>query len=288
MKKLMFYICLCIGLCVSCSEDDSIDYVSQVVNFTAEAREGAIKLNWELPQDSNLLYVRIDYFNIRQKKDYVVNKSIFADSLVVDGLLARDGAYTFRLTAVNANGQESSLYAEVSCTCLPVQPVVTTSQKEVDAEILHYETNAQEPSEGPLDDLFDGNNDTFFHTPWTFDSPWPQWVEIEVSQPVNGATFYTINRGNGGARPGYIEILASNDRENWTKLFEFSGTDDIPGTNQGRYESPLIYDIQVYYKYFRYNVIEGYAGNSFWNMAEMAWTFYEVTQTVYDPENEID
>lgn len=289
MKKLIFYLCLCIGLCVSCSKDDSIDYTFQVVNLKAEAREGAIKLDWELPQDSNLLYVRIDYYNIRQKKDYVVNKSVFADSLVVDGLLARDGAYTFRLTAVNANGQESALSAEVSCTCLPVQPVITTSQKEVDADMVHYETNAQEPSEGPLDDLFDGNNDTFFHTPWSTEPVgWPQWVEIEVSQPVNGVTFYTINRGNGSGRPGYVEILASNDRETWTKLYEFSGTDDIPETNQGRYDSPLIYDLETHYKYFRYNATEGNGGNSYWNMAEMAWTFYEVTQTVYDPENETD
>lgn len=289
MKKLIFYLCLCIGLCVSCSKDDSIDYTFQVVNLTAEAREGAIKLNWELPQDSNLLYVRIDYYNIRQKKDYVVNKSVFADSLVIDGLLARDGAYTFRLTAVDANGQESALSAEVSCTCLPVQPVITTSQKEVDADMVHYETNAQEPSEGPLDDLFDGNNDTFFHTPWSTEPVgWPQWVEIEVSQPVNGVTFYTINRGNGSGRPGYVEILASNDRETWTKLYEFSGTDDIPETNQGRYDSPLIYDLETHYKYFRYNATEGNGGNSYWNMAEMAWTFYEVTQTVYDPENETD
>lgn len=289
MKKLIFYLCLCVGLCISCSEDNSIDYTFQVVNLKAEAREGAIKLDWELPQDSNLLYVRIDYYNIRQKKDYVVNKSVFADSLVVDGLLARDGAYTFRLTAVNANGQESALSAEVSCTCLPIQPVITTSQKEVDADMVHYETNAQEPSEGPLDDLFDGNNDTFFHTPWSTEPVgWPQWVEIEVSQPVNGVTFYTINRGNGSGRPGYVEILASNDRETWTKLYEFSGTDDIPETNQGRYDSPLIYDLETHYKYFRYNATEGNGGNSYWNMAEMAWTFYEVTQTVYDPENETD
>lgn len=289
MKKLIFYLCLCIGLCVSCSEDTSVDYTFQVVNLTAEAREGAIKLNWELPQDSNLLYVRIDYYNIRQKKDYVVNKSVFADSLVVDGLLARDGAYTFRLTAVNANGQESALSAEVSCTCLPVQPVITTSQKEVDADMVHYETNAQEPTGWPLDNLFDGDYGTFFHTPWTIEIGWPQWVEIEVSQPINGITFYTINRDdNGSGIPGFVEILASNNRETWTKLYEFSGTDDIPNIKNGRYDSPLIYDLETHYKYFRYNVTEGNGGNSYWNMAEMAWTFYEVTQTVYDPENETD
>lgn len=290
MKKLTFYLSLyfCVVLCFSCSKDEFGDYDSKVMNLTAEPREGAIKLTWDIPQDSDFLFVEIAYYNIRQKKNYVVNKSRYADSLIVDGLLARDGEYTFRLTAVNAGGQLSSLPIEVSAACLPVKPTYTTSDKELDVDIVHYETNAQEPSEGPLDNLFDGDYATFFHTPWSFTAPWPQWVEIEVSNPVNGAKFYTINRNNDGSgRPGYVEILASNDRETWKKLYEFSGIDDIPDERNGRYDSPLIYDLDEHYKYFRYNVIEGNQKN-FWNMAEMAWTFFEVTQIVYDPENETD
>lgn len=289
--RIIYYLCLYIIICMfsSCSKEDSIEYNYNIINLKAEAREGAIKLNWELPKDTDLLYVRIDYYNIRQKKNYVVNKSIFADSLIVDGLLARDGAYTFRLTTVNAEGSVSTLFSEVSCTCLPVKPIITTSKKEVDADMINYETNAQEPTEGPLDDLFDGDNNTFFHTPWSTEPvEWPQWVEIEVSKPVNGVMFYTINRGNGSGRPGYVEILASNDRNSWTKLYEFSGTKDIPEVDQGRYESPMIYDINTHYRYYRYNVTEGNGGSSFWNMAEMKWSFYEVTQTIYDPENETD
>lgn len=290
MRSLIFCIVLCLGIgfCISCGQDETDDYTFQVVNLTAEAREGSIKLNWDLPQDSNLLYVQIDYYNIRQKKDYVVTRSVFSDSLVVDGLLARDGAYTFRLTAVNVVGKMSNLYAEVSCTCLPVQREVTISNKEVDVDMVHYETNAQEPTEGPLENLFDGSTATFFQTPWTVEAGWPQWVEIEVSQPVNGASFYTINRNDGSGRPGYIEILASNDRESWVKLYEFSGSDDIPEEKNTRYNSPLIYDLNMHYKYFRYNVLEGHNNNPWWNLSEMAWTFFEVTETVYDPENETD
>lgn len=291
MKKIFFSlgICLLLGLVTSCSPDESPVYTYEIENLRAEPQEGGIKLNWELPEDQNLMYIKVEYYNIREKKNYVVNKSIFANSLEVNGLLARDGEYTFRFTAVDIEGNVSSSYSEISCRCLPVKPVVTTTSKDIDAEIVHYETNAQEPSEGPLEHLFDGDNGTFFHTPWSIPSPgWPQWVEIEVSQPVNGAIFYTINRDNGSGRPGYVEILASNDRSSWVKLYEFSGTNDIPETNQGRYESPLIYDLETTYKYFRYSATEGNMGNAFWNMAEMGWSFYEVSQSIYDPENELD
>ena len=80
----------------------------------AEAREGAIMLRWDLPKDSDFLFVKIEYFNIRQQKEVVCNKSIYADSLLVDGLLARDGEYHFKLTAVNEAGVTSHIGSEVS------------------------------------------------------------------------------------------------------------------------------------------------------------------------------
>lgn len=294
MKRIILYASLifAIGVFNACSEDETVvDYDFQVSNLIAEPSEGAITLRWDEPQLSDLFMLKVDFYNIREKKNYVMNKSAYADSLTISGLLARDGDYTFRLTAVNAAGQESSAYSEVKCTCLPVQPTITVTSNEVEATMLdNYATNAQEPSEGPLKDLFDGNNSTFFHTPWSSPTTFPAWVQIEVSQPVNGAKFYTINRGNGSGSPGYVEILGSNDGEIWTKLYEFSG-EDIPRTDQGRYDSPLIYNAEApetHYKFFRYNVTESYGGCGYWNMAEMAWEFYEVTQVVYDPENETD
>ncbi len=295
MKKVIFYIVfgLAIGVLGACSENEvPVNYDYQVSNLIAEPTEGAITLHWDKPAETDLFMVKVEFYNIRKKKNYVMNKSAFANSLKVDGLLARDGDYTFKLTAVSADGQESSTYSEVKCTCLPVKPIITVTNKEVDVTMLdNFSTNAQEPSEGPLKNLFDGNNDTFFHTPWSTEPvPYPQWVQIEVEEPVNGAKFYTINR-YGGSRPGYVEILGSRDGENWDKLYEFSGTDDIPDADKGRYDSPLIYNENTpdtTYKYFRYNVTEGNNGSSYWNMCEMAWTFYKVTREIYDPENMTD
>ena len=295
MKKINLYagLLFAMGAFCACSEEDAVTaYDYQVKNLTAEPSEGAITLRWDLPSESDLFMVKVEFYNIREKKNYVMNKSAYSESLTIDGLLARDGEYTFKLTAVNAAGQASSTSSEVKCTCLPVQPTTTITSQEIEATMLdNYSTNAQEPEEGPLKDLFDGKNNTFFHTPWSTDPvPYPQWVQIETSEPVNGLKFYTINREWSVAKPGYVEILGSNDGEDWTKLYEFSG-EEIPGGGNERYDSPLIYNEEspdIHYKYFRYSVTEGDGGLNFWNMAEVSWTFYEITQIIDDPESETD
>lgn len=90
-------MCFYSVLYVCVVQDDESDYSYQIANVKAEAREGAIMLRWDLPKDSDFLFVKIEYFNIRQQKEVVCNKSIYADSLLVDGLLARDGEYHFKL-----------------------------------------------------------------------------------------------------------------------------------------------------------------------------------------------
>ena len=291
MNKWILFLSSFIALLTfnSCS-DDEVSYTYQISNVDAEAREGAILLRWDFPEDEDFLFVKIEYFNIRQQEDMVVNKSIYADSLLVDGLLARDGEYHFTLTAVNEQGVASNTSAEISCTPLPVPASITKNEKLLDnVEIVNYSTNAQEPSEGPLENLFDNDNSTFFHTPWSVDPvPYPQWVQIDLSEAVNGAQFVTINRNNGGGgRPDHVQILGSNDQENWDTLYEFYGSTDIPDEASGRYQSPMIDCGENSYKYFRYNVLSSMGGN-YWNMAEMQWSFYEITEVVYDPENETD
>ena len=294
MKKLAFFITglMALSTLASCSDDEQ-SYEGQVSNLTAEAREGAIKLSWDVPTDPDFMYVKIQYYNIRQKKEFTCTTSAYVDTLLVDGLLARDGEYNFKLTAVGNNGGEGQT-VETSCTALPVQPVVTWNNKELEDVAIVMDmprtpwTNAQEPWEGPLENLFDGDTGTFFHSPWSYDHDFPQWIEFELTEAVNGAQVFTSNRGNGnnGGSPNHVQILASNDQENWTQVYEFYGKEDIP--NKTQYKSPVINCGDTKYKYFRYNVLSSNAGGLWWNLSEMSWKFYEVTKSIYDPENEED
>lgn len=290
MNKLIIGLTgiMSLGTLASCSNDDS-DYSYEVNNFRAEAREGAIMLRWDVPADSNYLYVETSFYNIRQKKENVMNTSVHVDSLLIDGLLARDGEYNFRLTAVSNDGTKSNLCSQVSCTALPVKPVITVKEKELDIELVDFSTNAQEPSEGPLENLFDGNPGTFFHTPWSVEKPYPQWVDMEFSAPYTTFRLTTINRGkgNGSGCPGEVTLEGSNDKQNWEVFYEFNGVDVMVNAPGGKWESPVINTKDgKAYKYLRFNAHSGNGGNKYWNMAEMSYTFLEVTETVYDPENE--
>ena len=49
----------------------------------------------------------------------------------------------------------SHIGSEVSCTPLPVKPIVTRKETLLEnVEIVRFSTNAQEPTEGPLENLF--------------------------------------------------------------------------------------------------------------------------------------
>lgn len=294
MNKLAFFLSgfMALSTLAACSDDDN-NYEGRVSNLTAEAREGAIQLSWDVPEDPDFMYVKIQYYNVRQKKDFTCTASAYANTFLADGLLARDGEYTFRLTAIGNNGGTGEV-VETTCTPLPVQPVVTEKTKELEEVEMVMDlprtpwTNAQEPSEGPLKNLFDDDTSTFFHSPWSFSQDYPQWIEFEATEAVNGVQVLTNNRGNGskGGSPDHVQILASNDRENWTEVYEFFGSEDIP--DKAQYQSPVINCGETKYKYFRYNVLSSNAGGNWWNLSEMKWKFYEVTRTVYDPENEED
>lgn len=288
MNKLYILIfCFSFLWITNACDNEDVVYPSEISQLTAEARKGAIMLRWNVPQDSSYLYVKLEYFSPRKQKNIVRNVSVYVDSLLVDDLLAKDGEYDFKLRTVSETGDESGTSLEARCTALPVDPVTTTHQELLDnVEIVSFSTNAQEPTEGPVSNLFDGDKSTFFHTPWSMTVDYPQYVQINLSEPVNAAQLVTYNRsGSKDGHADHVEILGSNDEQTWDLLYEFWGSKDIPAAGGGRYESPL-FSGDKKYKYLRYNALSGMDGHTWWNMAEMEWSFYNVWEVIYDPENE--
>ena len=94
-------------------------------------------------------------------------------------------------------------------------------------------TNAQEPSEGPFDNILDSNigNGNFWHSSWSTDNfdhtnnyPFLQFdlkkavneVSIKMWSRLNNGNYYTSNL------PGKLHILATNDPEGeWTEIGTF-------------------------------------------------------------------
>lgn len=75
----------------ACNDDDDNAAVlpSAISNLTATPLEGGVLLEWEVPVDSNLFYVQIDYTHPVTGKRVNKNASVFCDTMLIEGMLAK-------------------------------------------------------------------------------------------------------------------------------------------------------------------------------------------------------
>lgn len=128
-------------------------------------------------------------------------------------------------------------------------------------------TNAQEPSEGPIKNLFDGKNDTFFHSSWSVTVNETHYLQIDFKRPLTLIKFETVNRHNNGRNsPKVVDIQVSNDKEGWTSVKQLSepGMTNVVGKE---YASPVI-NFKSPHRYMRYVVTSTHAGTKFFSLAE--------------------
>lgn len=284
MKKIYILSTLIawMGFMNACSDDTADERVpSTIDNLKAEACEGGVILKWEVPADSGFLYVRVDYRHPGTGEKRTRNASVYQDSLLIDGLYAKDGPYTFYVCSVSATGTKSKAVS-VSCTAFPVQPTVEKQTQEVVLSPENLSTNAQEPSEGPIANLVDGNYSDFFHSAWSSDIPAPHYVDIALPEAVDLFEIVTWYRSGkrGGVAPSVITVLGSNDGIVWEEIGEIN--DDGNSPTKERFTSPVLGDKEKSYTYLRYRVDETVDGNVYFALAEMK--INKVWYDIYDPE----
>src|SRR5699024_7927736 len=203
MKNL--YYLLAVLLFVGCKSDDSpLNAPSNVSGVTARADTGAVVLSWDLPADSSFLYLDISYDKYPNSPDTSkiihTKASRHADSLVVDGLLHKY-EYAFKIQPFNANpndtvGGEVLTTERVQPISRPIEmvyyPDELTKIEGITADMI--DTYTQESSEGPKENLLDGDINTYWHSAWSSGvEPLPHWIEFNFSDKVSvGAFTYTL------------------------------------------------------------------------------------------------
>lgn len=97
-------------------------------------------------------------------------------------------------------------------------------------------TDDQEPSEGPIKNLVDGNYNSFFHTRWSSpQKPLPQYIQIDFKEAHQVFMFWYRNRNGSQVGPENLDIQISNDGEKWEGIKEIlSG---LPSASQAEYTS---------------------------------------------------
>jgi len=80
----------------------------------------------------------------------------------------------------------------------------------------------QETSEGPKENLVDGNPGTYWHSAWSSGvQPLPHYIQITFpeAKPMGGFSYTHRNPSATSGRPNQFDLQTSNDGENWTTVW---------------------------------------------------------------------
>jgi len=148
-------------------------------------------------------------------------------------------------------------------------------------------TNDQEPSEGPLSALFDGDTGTFFHSGWSKANPreevYASYLEITLPKEMSMFRFDMTTRNNATAA-GYVKkvhLFGTNDPNNWPTE-PFAVIDDMNLQLNGAAVSasfgtdiePFTSNLPV--KYLRFCVMESGGGSLGTTTGSVYWCASEL------------
>lgn len=128
-------------------------------------------------------------------------------------------------------------------------------------------TNAQEPNEGPIANLLDGNSGTFFHSAWSYSISEAHYFQVALDDPIEGCIFWYQNRNNDNGKPINVSIMVSSDGAEWSEMTRI--TSGLPTGASSTYESAFLV-ADAPFKYFRFVVHQtnGGVAPTYFNMAE--------------------
>lgn len=280
MKNIYFLV---IGMVLmfgmnACNDETDHIIPSKISGLIAEPCEGGVILRWDVPADSNFVYVRVNYQHPVTGEKMKRNVSVYQDTLLINGLLAKDGAYTFDVSSVSLT-ETTSETSIITATALPVQPTITKQTEKVLLSVDNVYCNNPESSEGPIENLVDGNYSNFFHSSWNKPGTDPHYIDIALPKPVDVFEIKTWYRnGKYGQCPIEITVLGSNDGNQWEVINEME--DD--GSGKSTYTTPVLGTEGKTYSHIRYRADRTSDDKVYFALAEME--FYTVHYEIYDPE----
>ena len=212
LKSLAIALSVC-GLLCACEESDDNHTALQVSGISAEALPGAIELRWQEVNDDNFLYSEMSYYDFGKQKTVTKKFSRYATSCRIDSLLNRYGDYTFVFTSYDVDGNQGQPVS-ISRQCQKATAYyVTKEENKIALTEAQLSTNAQEPSEGPIANLIDGDLNTYFQSfwdEWSFPELKPAGyhnVAFDFRKDVTAIRFQYWNRKKGGSLPQKVNQI---------------------------------------------------------------------------------
>lgn len=289
MKVLKTYASIVLAALALASCDDNFETLavvdgqagtpSTVSSIASEPLPGQIVLRWTVPADSNYYLLKVKYYDHLSGKDVYRVASVNQDTMLIDNTRQKFGDYDFSFQTFSAAnvGGEVQTFSAVSGRA-EITETITASAITLTASQLS--TNNQEPSEGAIANLIDNNNNTFFHTRWSSPQiPMPQYIQIDLNQPVDDFQFWQRNRNGSQQAPKIVEVQISNDGVTWETIETIST--GLPSGSAAEYTS-AVFRPGHSFTHFRYNCLQTAGNANYFNMAE--FRLYDVNIQTYDPE----
>lgn len=290
MKKIKYLVAIAITIfMVACSDDDVTTIEpTDISNITTEALPGEIKITWDLPADESLEYVKVNYFDHLTQKDAMRLASAYSDSIIIPDTREKFGEYNFTLQPYSTTVTPGNIH-KVTAVSGPAPASYILGEgdpTEINLTVEMLYTNAQEPSEGPIKNLIDGDINTFFHTAWSISIGATHFFQVNLNEPLRAISYnFSTRVGNNGGDVKRMKIEGSNDGEEWTEVtvHEYN----LPsGTGfQINGESILMPDE---FKHIRFTPLARRSAdpinNGYFNMSE--FNLFEVPVIIDDPEAE--
>lgn len=290
MKNRLYIIVLAIFL-AGCSDDDRLLPVpTGISNLTAEPIVGGAHLQWEVPADSAYTYLEIRY--LKNQKQVIEKASKYADEYQIHGLIAAE-EFDFEVQPVNETASartEGEVFRVGPVRPEPRSPEISyfdddLTQVEVTADMI--ETFTQEPSEGPKENLVDGDPQTYWHSAWsTGVAPLPHWIEIYFNEPtaLGAISYWFRNSSDPSGRPTQWALETSSDGENYTRVWESNIRPSEPVDKA----QALSFDKNYTSSFFRVVILNNHSGGSatFTHLGEIA--FFEMASSIVDREKEAE
>ncbi len=159
---------------------------------------------------------------------------------------------------------------------LPKIPRKVVGEKPIELKADGLFTDAQDPGEGPIKDLIDGNTGTFFHMNWHKQTPFPHYIVVDLGREVEGFKFSYITRNNGRNYPEKIVLFGSTSFDGST--YDTKNAVEIATITQGlatgsaaTYNSNnYTLDSKIRYLWFRIDQAQG--SNAFIALSELSVT----------------
>lgn len=262
----------------SCGKKEPGVKPSAITNVRAEERPGKIAIFWVLPADKSVYYTKVKYHDPLLDIDEVRLSS--CDSILIPDTRAKYGEYSFTLQPFSRT--EDGGAVETITARSGKAPVSFGQATQIELKADDLSTNAQEPSEGPISNLLDGDANSFFHTAWSIGIPAPHWMQIHLPKTLSDG-FFRFNyapRNNARQKPVDFDLLGSTDGENWTLIKNFTKeADGLPVTSKDWYRSPNL-PVPFPFSHLRLVVNKTNTGDVFFTMSE----FQVFAGPMVDPE----